>query len=66
MTNITTENCWMKGDILSTNGGSSYDEPKIGGIAGESGTTNSYVGCVHSGSIEIEGYAAYAGGIVGE
>lgn len=64
--NITTENCWMKGDILSTNGGSSYDEPKIGGIAGESGTTNSYVGCVHSGSIEIEGYAAYAGGIVGE
>lgn len=56
----------MKGDILSTNGGSSFNEPFVGGIVGgKSGTDSDIKGCTHSGSIEIQGYAAYAGGIAG-
>lgn len=62
---ITIEDCWMKGDILSTNGGSSFNEPFVGGIVGgKSGTDSDIKGCTHSGSIEIQGYAAYAGGII--
>lgn len=61
------EYCWMAGDIRSTNVGGSYDAPRVGGILAESGRS-SYLtvnGCIHSGSIETEGYALYAGGISG-
>ena len=61
------EYCWMAGSIRSTNVGGSFDEPRVGGILAESGRS-SYLtvnGCIHSGSIEAEGYALYAGGISG-
>lgn len=61
------EYCWMAGDIRSTNVGGSYDTPRVGGILAETGRS-SYLtvnGCIHSGSIEAEGYALYAGGISG-
>lgn len=61
------EYCWMAGDIRSTNGGDSFNSPQVGGILAESGSSGDLTvnGCIHSGSIETEGYAMYAGGISG-
>lgn len=60
------EYCWMAGSIRSTNAGSSYNEPLVGGIIGQSNYSNlTITGCIHSGSIETSGYATYVGGISG-
>ena len=65
-TDVTIEDCWMKGDILSTNEGSSQTQLFIGGIMGGALSTSFEIkGCIHSGSIEAQGYNAYAGGIAG-